>query len=323
MDDLHNLVFDESSLLFDCYPGGNDTFVFANRRLKRNEYDRAQVVIRSRYGHFQQGGFLERPRAKGAAVRLQMVGGVFSPNTARSVAAQLAQLYSSNREAIPFVRWERIAVNRECLHIPFEFSGSREVLQSIVWASGDDWQVELEMMRTSSARIDRGVPLVLDKQQCRCDVVIRAGIVQVLIDEDEAPPADSRLAIFRHIVAARKQLDLGSHPIFGIAWWKREQGRISIRPVSYFRGNDTCCNETACGAAAVGLALALHDGRSRAVQSIMQPSGEEFRVRIQPGVSESCPSRVFLTGPVTLRGELNSSYQAPRHEIDTRIRLVQ
>lgn len=323
MDDLYTVVFDESSLLFDCYPGGNDTFVFANRRIKRNEYERAQAIIRSRYGHFQQGGFLERPRSKLAAVRLQMVGGGFSPNTARSVAAQLADLFCSNREAIPFVRWDRISVNRECLHIPFEFSGSREVLQSIVWASGGEWQVELEMMRMSGARIERAVPLVLDNRECRCDVVIRPGLAQVLIDENEAPFSESRLAIFRHIVAVRKQLDLHSHPIVGIAWWKREQERLSIRPVSYYRGSDTCYNETASGTAAVALALALHDGRSRAVQSIMQPSGEEFRVRIQPGVSESCPSRVFLTGPVALRGELNSSYQAPQQQLETRIRLVQ
>ena len=322
MDDLHTLVFDESSLLFDCYPGGNDTFVLANRRIKRNAYERAQAIIRSRHGHFQQGGFLERPRSKDAAVRLQMVGGGFSPNTARSVAAQLAQLYCSDREAIPFVRWDRIGVSRECLHIPFEFSGSREVLHSVVWASGSEWQVELEMMRTSSARIERGVPLELDGRQCRCDVVIRPGLAEVLIDEREAPFAESRLAIFRHIVAVRKQLALRSHPVTGIAWWKRENERLSIRPVSYCRGDDTCYNETASGAAALALALALHDGRSRAVQSIFQPSGEEFRVRIQPGVSESCPSRVFLTGPVTLRGELNRSYQAPAGDLETGLRLV-
>lgn len=323
MNDLHNMVFDESSLLFDCYPGGNDTFVFANRNLQRGSYGTAQAIIRSRYGHFQQGGFLERPRSRHAVIRLQMLGGGFSPNTARSVAAQIADLFCRNREALPFARWDRITVNRECLHISLECSGSREVLQSIVWAAGSEWQVELEMMRTSSTRIERAVPLILDGHECRCDIVMRPGIAQVLIAEHEAPFAASRLAIFRHIVAVRQQLQLLTHPIIGIAWWRQDGEQFSMRPVSYFRGNDTCCNETASGAAAVALALALHDGRSRAVRSIMQPSGEELRVRIQPGVSESCPSRVFLTGPVALRGELNSSYQVPAQQLETGIRILQ
>ena len=56
MEDLHYSVFDESSLLFDCYPGGNDTFIFCNRAVPRTDYKQVQALIRGRYPHFEQGG---------------------------------------------------------------------------------------------------------------------------------------------------------------------------------------------------------------------------------------------------------------------------
>ena len=322
MDDLHRTVFAESSMLFDCYPGGNDTFVFCNRRVGRSSYGRLEQVIRSRYPHFEQGAVLERTKKGRAVLRVQMVGGEFSPNTVRSVAALIADLYCRDRGAIPFAHMDLVKVDRECLSFPLEVSGSKNILIATAWATGEQWHVELEMTDTSNMRIERGIPLRFDDDTCECDIVMMGGIAQILIPEDQIPFNRSRLTLFRRVVAARQQLALEGHPAFGLVWWRERDGERFIQPVSYVTASDMCMDETGSGAAAIALALVLDEGRSRAAKPVQQPSGIELRVRVQPAIKGNCPSRIILAGPVQLRGELNSSYVAPRKVANRRFYLV-
>ncbi len=322
MDDLYSAVFEGSSLLFDCYPGGNDTFVFCNRKVGRSSYGRLDQVIRSRYPHFEQGAVLERTRRDRAVVRVQMIGGEFSPNTVRSVAALIADLYCRDRKAIPFAHMDLVKVSRECISFPLEVSGTKKIMQASVWAAGDQWHVELEMADAGSVRIHRSLPLKFDDEECRCDLVFLEGMTQVLIPESEVPFVRSRLTLFRRIVAARQQLGLQSCPAFSLVWWSDQGGQRKIQPVSYVTKSDVCIDETGSGAAAVALAVARDDGHACGIESIQQPSGIEIKVRTEPSIRGMSPARVYLSGPVQLRGELNSSYEAPRYAVNRRFYLV-
>lgn len=314
MNDLRETIFSpDLSRIFDCYPGGNDTFVFCNRRVARSSYEAVGALIRARFPHFEQGAVIERTKRGRAVVRAQMIGDGFSPNCLRSVAALVAELFCRDRNAIPFAHLDLVKVYREYMTFPLEVSGSNIPLEAAVWATGDEWQVEVELPGLSSIRIDRGVELEIDDHVCQCDVVRMAGIVQVLIPEDMIPFDGSRVSLFRRVVAVRKQLKLESCKVFELAWWRHgEAGSdIFIQPVSYTSLLDSCTDQSGSGASAVAAALALDDGYSRAAKRIQQPSGVELRVRVQHPVHTDQAPRVFLTGPVKVRGELNSSYSEP------------
>ena len=322
MDDLHAIVFGEGSQLFDCYPGGNDTFIFCNRRVGRASYGRLDHIVRSRYPHFEQGAVLERTKKDRAVVRVQTIGGDFSPNTVRSVAALIAELFCKDRSAIPFAHMDLVQVHRECMTFPIEVSGIKHLVQATVWATENQWQVELEMTASANMRIKRGIPLTFDDEVCACDLVMMEGLAQVLIPEEQVPFSRSRLTIFRRVVAARQQLNLHGCPAFGLAWWREHEGERFIQPVSYNTASDLCMDETGSAAAAIALSLALDDGCTKTARAVQQPSGVELRVRSQPAMKPFDSPKLFLTGPVHLRGERNSSFDLSLEGLPRRFYLV-
>lgn len=307
MDQLSRTVFSPfESRVYDSYPGGNDTFIFCNRRVHRESYNAVEQLVRSRYPRFEQGVALERAKRGQAVVRAQSMVGGFSPNSVRSVAALVAEMFCRNPRAIPFAQMDLVEVHREQLIFPLEVSGCQEPLEATVWASSDDWQVEIELPRISSVRIDRGIEIEVDDVSFACDVVRLSGIAQVLIPETALPFQPSRAALFRRVIAVRQQLKLESCKVFELVWWGEQDGALHIRPVSYVRRLDLCLDQTGSGASAVAVALAIDDGRSGGVRRIEQPSGVELGVRVQPPPTPHCAPKVFLSGPVTLRGEINT-----------------
>lgn len=310
MNELSRTVFSPfESRIFNCYPGGNDTFIFCNRRVHRESYSHIEQLVRHRYPRFEQGVAIERAKRGRAVLRAETMSGGLSPNSVRSVAALVADSFCRHPSAISFAQMDLVKVCREHMIFPLEVSGYKQPIEATTWASGDNWQVEIELPQISSVRIDRGIHLEIDDVTCCCDVVRLPGTVQVLIPEKALPFQRSRAAIFRRVIAVRKQLKLESCRVFELVWWSEEEDSLRIHPVSYVRRSDTCMDQTGSGASAVAVALALDDGRSRGVRRIQQPSGVELRVRIQPAPRPECAPQVFLTGPVTLRGELNALEQ--------------
>ena len=62
-------LFSRDTKLFDCFPGGNDTFLVLNDSLQRETYARVNQAVLNRHPKFEQGAVLERS-TKGAVLRM-------------------------------------------------------------------------------------------------------------------------------------------------------------------------------------------------------------------------------------------------------------
>ena len=92
-----------------------------------------------------------------------------------------------------------------------------------------------------------------------------------------------------------------SVPAAGVMFVKKQNGVISINPVVWVRDIQTLFYETACasGTTAIALAKSLKTGnKSRAVFSILQPSGELLKVLIR--LKNNVPDYAEIGGPVKI-----------------------
>lgn len=215
--------------------------------------------------------------AADADLRMDMAGGEFCVNATRSFGARL-------------------------LHA----SGEREAMYR-VQVSGWPTPVDLLARRIGPSRHHVAAGLALPYPKIVHSGVERLvrleGITHLLVPQRAARPlphADEPFLERARDIMRDRRMD--QDPACGIIWYRerpmagQSAGWLGFEmlPVVYVAGLDTLHAERACGSGALALSLALAAEGGRNF-SILQPSGEELDVSIEPSVEQGQTGMVTAT----------------------------
>ena len=102
-------------------PGGNATIIILSPEPRKNQPNLAELLMIKNYLAAEQVGYLESPTQKGAVARLQMMGGEFCGNAARSLACYLVQN-----------DWQGVSWNGQIAQVKIEVSGVKKMISATV-----------------------------------------------------------------------------------------------------------------------------------------------------------------------------------------------
>lgn len=256
-------------------PGGNPTILIRNVRLSPEERAKAaNELMHSLHVGAEQVGYAN---TLSDPPHLEMMGGEFCINAARSMAVLLAQSG----------RLHPASENRLC--------GQTTV-------SGTDAPLLLtvrplahEALFEAAVRLEYARPPLVEDVAPEIRLVRLPGITHLVLNARRAPASATPETTAAEL---RARFNLEQEPAVGCIWTDRTTGRIT--PVVWVRNTNSICRETACGsgtlAAALAGALPCRDGRFSAVQ----PSGEILEVEmIAPGKGW----QAWISGPVHVVAE--------------------
>lgn len=253
-------------------PGGNTTVLImqAEDVPRERHAELAARLMQPLHLGAEQVGYVSM--ADGVP-RLDMMGGEFCGNAARSLVAVLALEGWLTPESV-------ISVSG----VPAPLKASAMDEEGVFNAA-----IEMPVRREGGCVTSLGSGLAL---------VELDGISHLLLDEDEHPcPVDPKAAAAR----LREQYDLGDREAVGCIWHSGDHFSPSIRPVVWVRETGTTHLETACGSGTMALALLLAKERGEAVSCrVLQPSGRHIEARVVYDGAGGCFSEAWISGPVEL-----------------------
>ncbi len=229
--------------------------------------------------------------------RLEMMGGEFCVNAARSAAFELALL---GRFSVldATTRTGLLRVSGLAASAPAAVALSPEALAACL--------ERLEAVPPGPSAPPPALPLAGDTLYCAVRVPLDGarlehptpgttlvrlpGICHLLLDEDRHPQPTDLFAGSRDL---RLRHGLEAEPAAGVIWCRETPAGPAITPLVRVAATASVHAETACGSASLALALAR-----KASTAVFQPSGEALSIRLGP-------ARAWVSGPVTLvaRGE--------------------
>jgi histidine racemase len=255
------------------YPGGNTTTLVLDQDPSIQSQNRTilnQKIIDS-YPEFaiEQCGFVLQPTdaSHGALARLEMFGGEFCANAARSTIALLTGK----------------TVSQGLL----EVSGTSQLLHWYNDGTSIRVQMPLPLYSELTERTEDGVLVRLD------------GITHlVVLDKGVAPIGD---AFTQYADKLMQKYDLKSLVAAGISWYDSSTNQATFRV--YVQAVNTLFDETACGSGtcAIGMALAAAQNTAALSMEIIQPSGESISFTLADGHAYiSGPVSVLYDGELSL-----------------------
>lgn len=258
-----------------CYPGGNTTTLVFNCN-DRSRYIHIAKSIMAGQPDVEQIGFVVKPTHTAAAAHLQMAGGEFCGNAARSLAYVLVQK-------------GMCGLNPASSEFFLEVSGTNRILEARV--SGNNSRVAMPISPKKDAIRPVGELIVVELE----------GISHVLVNQQS--PADL-------MADARRILDetgLKSRQSAGVVYWLPYRDGVQITPVVWVQDVETLTAETACGSASVCVAIAQaagHESNGVFRLPVYQPSGGVIGALVEFKDGLLCDA--FIEGPVEIleEGEL-------------------
>lgn len=229
---------------------------------------------------------------------LEMMGGEFCGNAARSFAAVLVM------RGHPSIAWDEtknlyfghIRVSGANGPVPVSVS-AREVPASFCAHVGG-----MRMAYEASVRVSvpQEVAGFLHRVESGMDVVALEGITHVLLDAARHPMSADYSGQCARIRAA---LGLELAEAVGCIWYTREESGLRIDPVVWVRGTQSTHYETGCGSGSVALGL-LETVRTGSAFSghVLQPSGQTICASIEYS-PEGGFSGAWIGGEVRLVAE--------------------
>jgi histidine racemase len=240
---------------FKCNPTENMTVLVMDPVADGLIPEVAARLMSASHLHAEQVGFVSEPASseKGIDMKLQMMGGEFCANAARSLAAIMAFK---------------------------DLNGSKSEMGGTVYQlklSGVDTAVACEVLPaekpgTFRSQLSMPLPLKIQTQTIRhlgrsiCgSLVTFPGIVHFVV---EGSLVDEQVSFFQ---AVKEQIS-GKHEALGIMFY--DDGQSYLEPLVWVRSTDTLIWEKGCGSgtAAVGAALAAR-ARKSLCREIRQPGG--------------------------------------------------
>jgi len=262
----------EPHRFYKLSPGGNTTVLVMDAEDLPPETHPALAATLMDPLHLsaEQVGFVS---LEGETPRLDMMGGEFCGNAARSLAAVLALKGLLDYEGLISV------------------SGAPEPLAVRVTMNDNtpDAAVSMPVRAAGDCVTDLGPGLAL---------VELDGISHLLLDEDEhSCPAQPLAAAAR----LREAHNLTDREAVGCVWHSGGLASPSIRPVVWVRETGTTQLETACGSGTIALAqmLARRQG-APAFCRVLQPSGRHIEARVDYDPETDRFSDAWISGAVQL-----------------------
>ena len=209
-----------------------------------------------------------------ALARLDMMGGEFCGNAARSLAAVLALEGRLDGDGL-------ISVSGATGDLPVR---ARRMAEGVV----DAW---------AAMPVRPGADCVQSLGPGLAAVALD-GITHLLLDEARHPWPDDPAAETMRLLA-RHGLDAGGAA--GCIWHRDAVNGPAIRPVVWVRATGTTYLETACGSGTMALAQALAlDAGGPVDVAVMQPSGAAISARVAWAPERGEFSGAWIGGPVAL-----------------------
>jgi len=251
-----------------CSPSGNIT-VLVTSKFERKNYASIAIEIMSLFSDVEQVGFIEEPKNKLAVIRLQMMGGEFCGNAARSLA---------------WVALKKGWINASSFFI--ESSGANSLLRAEI--QGD------------RVRIEHPIRNEIDSISIIDDFIIvdLVGITHVLV---EGPPkANAKGEVFDCL----KRLDLLRKKAAGVMYTVRTGKGLTISPYVWVRETKSLVEESACasGTQAVVTAEAWKKRESLTLE-VNQPSGDKLTGIVEFCREKNCFLKAYTEGKVVILEE--------------------
>lgn len=242
----------KNSLSFSiCRPGGNNTCliekVIGDPKQRKEINDLAMRF----YPDVEQVGFVNLDKDD---YRLIMAGGEFCGNATRSTA------------------W--LALRGQPGEIAIAVSGVQAKLKAGVTLNGEAFA---QMPIYSDA--SRVYP---DKTDPDSIIVEMEGITQCIVPAVQIEGLSAQ-EVKDKTIKTIKDKELDQYPAAGVMYCEKEGGNWKIYPVVYVRDINTLFLETACGSGttALGLVLALQEGKSIKDIQVIQPTGLPIKISVE------------------------------------------
>lgn len=304
MGKLEEELFSSRTRLYDCFPGGNDTFIIMNGSFEREHYPRLNKMVLDQHPKFEQGAVLEGP-SRGGVLRMQMTGGEFCGNATRSAAALVAETFTRGKELDAVANYDAIREECDTLSFPLEVSGTDNLVSATATPTEYGWDVEIELPRMAQRNVAYDVPIMFGADTIPCTVVTLEGISHVLIPESEMAFDNNQAKLQMMVADVITQLKWADMGAFGLIWVKHDDEQVAIEPVVFVKSNQTCIYESACGSGTIAVALATAQEGQSTSTSVRQPSGAVLKATIDQSDSDKGVG-AKLRGPVEIRGDLNA-----------------
>lgn len=279
-------------------PGGNPTILITGGDVPAAK--RAAVaaeLMHPLHLSAEQVGFVD---LEGETPRLEMMGGEFCLNAARSMVFLLARMGLLTRVS--------------------DEAGNLNELRGLVYSSGQPFALKV---RADARGIDPARAAELD-----CSVLLNCpapknvladieegavlarvpGITHLLLDESRHPLPKGAEAQLREAARWRDVLHLNDEAGTGVVWHRplpdrQDADARSITPVVYVAEMQNAVLESSCGSASLALAMSLLNGRESLRLKVRQPSGYAIRISLKASTPDADHCLAEAGGPVRLVAE--------------------
>lgn len=279
-------------------PSGNPTILLDAAQVPEAEQPQvAAALMNPLHLYSEQVGFVDFS----AAPRLKMMGGEFCLNASRAMVYEMLR----RRRFFALAEIDDLFGLAYCSGIKVPL----QVRAKFGKTAGKDEPVECFV--TVMAEISPDTIKNLDDGA----VLVRVpGISHLLLDEEKYPRPQDPVNAAKECL---QKYDLLNEPACGVVWHKTlpnqpmltpPPGRFitcSITPVVHVAGTGSYVQETACGSATLALALTKAQNGELIFMSVLQPSGQALRVRMESPAFGSRLCKVEVGGwvSVTASGE--------------------
>jgi len=286
--------------LIDCLPGGNRTVLVVGSGTKASRRGAFARALQVQAPSVEQVGFLESPHNSACIARLEMAGGEFCINAARSAAAFLATgLPLTQLEGGARCKGEKIGFDESGCMFSLEVSGADSPLVARVQPKfGFDVSISLNICKQ---RLEvRNVISLLGACPSFGTVVEMPGIAYLVLGLRELLHVVEEGSIAECFKKIEAQHALGRFPAIGMIGCEVSGDRLRIEPIVFVRAVGSYYRETACGSGSLAAVLAYHSSLPGTDMhlKVFQPSGAHLDVAIRYPQARQSPVHVQIGGMV-------------------------
>ncbi|MFO7883666.1 MAG: hypothetical protein R6U68_02500 [Desulfobacteraceae bacterium] len=227
--------------------GGNPTAICYETDCTQKDYGQLSRLIQKTCPGVEQVGFY---KDDSPLPRLDMAGGEFCGNAARSFACFLKEMRSDQTR------------------FTFKISGFEPVVTAEVTQCTTTEFFSSAAFKHLTGRLKRQK---LDNKTVR--IVDLGGIVHVVVNEDAFPFHEN--SIRKDMETIRKRLNIDCSAL-GLLRVREKNDQIFMKPVVWVKDINTCFYETACGSGSIAVGLVKGED-----VSVIQPSGNPIDVHFR------------------------------------------
>jgi len=309
----------ESGWFYDADPGGNFTLLIPTEDSDSSSCRELYARLMKSFTHFEQGGFITKPRKENSVARLQMAGAEFCGNAGRASAAALVQDMLSERRMSKLARYDLIETSfgedsSRIFTFQFEISGAEDLVYATVEISKKITS-RISMPTVSKDRIVLGQEIRVPDTSTTIvgDAVHLPGISHIVFRSNgtRAPGDDARESLLlsgdldrelgRKVIGVLRELPrLKDAFDIGLLFIDESHAATRLTPFVWVREIDSFVAETSCGSGSLAVALTYcqREGVSNSAYTriITQPSKFELTIRLTPladGYQSSLEGEVF------------------------------